>query len=125
MTNQQRVAELESKALPIPTRVEALSFAVKFFKTNLERSFRLFSGLEFMTHDQLRSLAISGSTLEPIEMALKSAGVPTTGTVGGLLDAQVVTESDVHVLACDCNVGVRRVDGRLASNIFRAALQRG
>lgn len=123
MTDQQRVAELESKALPIPSRVDLFASAVEFFKKNPNQKFRLFHGTEYMDDSHLRSLVVAGTTLEPIDTALKAAGVSTDGTVGKLVDLQALDKGDVHALACDCHTGVSRVDGELASLIFQGRMQ--
>ncbi len=123
MTNQQRVAELESRALPIPSRVDLLAAAVEFFKDNPQKKFGLFHGTEFMSDDHLRSLTVAGTTLEPIEVAIKAAGIATDGTVGDLIDLQALNKEDIHALACDCHAGVNLIPGEVASLVFRGRMQ--
>ncbi len=120
MTDQKRLAELESRALPIPTRADMLASAITFFKMHPDQKFRLFHGVEYMSFAQERELQVVGTMLEPINMALNAAGIKTDGTVGNLLDLQVLNDSDVHCFTCDCHISEEEVDGATASLIFQA-----
>jgi hypothetical protein len=125
MTDQKRVADLESGALPVPSRIDLLNSAAAFFRMNPDREFELFHGIEFMHEEDLRALPVAGTPLEPIDMALGAAGVRTDGTVGNLLDLGAIDKSDVHVLVCDCHVGEPTIHGAGLSLVFQARAQHG
>ncbi|MDB5225499.1 MAG: hypothetical protein JWL87_451 [Candidatus Adlerbacteria bacterium] len=123
MNDQVKVSALEAAALPIPSRANLLRSAMKFFKEHPDRKFRLFHDIELKGESYVRALPIAGTILEPIAAALSEAGVATDGTIGGLLDIEALVDADVHLLACDCNVGINEIDGDTAALIFHARLQ--
>ena len=52
--------------------------------------------------DEVRAQRVAGSILEPISAELAKHGIPTDGTVGSAMDGLMVSQDELHTLACEC-----------------------
>lgn len=106
-------------AVDTPSRLELLDSVAATFDKMETVTFDALYGIEFQEEPELRATIIAGSStfFEHVATALGDAGIPTDGTMGGIMDALDLSHAEVHALGCCCEGD--EITGAIAASSFR------
>lgn len=112
-------APVMSPAVDTPSRRELLDSVAATFDKMETVTFGALYGIEFLQESELRATIIAGSStfFEHVAAAIGDAGLPTDGTMGGVIDALDLSHAEVHALGCHCEGD--EITGAIAASRFR------
>jgi len=123
MTRTQNLAALQAagEARPVPmTRKQLLEHVAAHFAQKRRQTFKMPLEIEHMTPQQLRAMPVVGNMFAEVATALGTAGVPTDGTMGSVMDPLGFNQAHAHVF-CGCHA--REHDGYTIELAFKGIAQ--
>jgi len=100
---QTAASSTKAPALKTPTRKQLLLSVADAFAAKQKVQFGPLYEVEFKdTENEVRAMSIAGTPPEIADQVLSDAGIPTDGTVGGVMDGLPISRDNVHALVCNC-----------------------
>ena len=99
------------------TRQELLVACSQAFAGRATDPFKTLVQVEKMDPDVLRGAETAGTAFEIVEGVLVAHNFNVDGTVGRIMDAVPMNQSEVHYFACSCNHGAVMTGERAKLNL--------